>query len=406
MARSNAIARTVIQISVKEIENMNSILSRRLKELTRSEIRNMSVECEKAGGINLSQGICDLGIPPVLSQGVKNAVDMGQNHYTHHEGIPQLRQAIAQKLSHYNNLQVDPDKNIVVTCGSTGAFYSACLALLNSGDEVLVFEPFYGYHVYTLQALDIVPVYAKLKPPLWSFELSQLEQLLTPNTKGIIINTPANPSGKIFSRAELELLADFCLQHELLIFTDEIYEYIVYDGRAHISPGSIPSISNRTITISGYSKTFSITGWRIGYSVCQEELSRLIGYASDLVYVCAPAPLQQGVAAAVASLSDAYYNRLCSSYEKKRNILCAGLTEAGLMPYVPQGAYYVLADCSRLKGSTSKEKAMYLLEHTGVAAVPGSAFYHDQEGENLLRFCFAKEEDVLEEACERLQKVI
>lgn len=383
---------------------MNSILSRRLKELTRSEIRNMSVECEKAGGINLSQGICDLGIPPVLSQGVKNAIDVGQNHYTHHEGIPELRQAIAQKLSHYNKLQADPDRNVVVTCGSTGAFYSACLALLNPGDEILVFEPFYGYHVYTLQALDIVPVYAKLKPPLWSFEITQLEQLLTPNTKGIIINTPANPSGKVFSRAELELLADFCLQHELLIFTDEIYEYIVYDGRSHISPGSIPSIAARVITISGYSKTFSITGWRIGYSVCQEELSRLIGYASDLVYVCAPAPLQQGVAAAVAGLSDDYYNKLCSSYEKKRNILCAGLNAAGLMPYVPQGAYYVLADCSRLKGNSSKEKAMSLLEHTGVAAVPGSAFYHDLEGENLLRFCFAKEEDVLEEACERLQK--
>jgi aminotransferase len=364
----------------------------------------MSVECDKAGGINLSQGICDMGIPPVLSQGAKTAFDLGQNHYTHHEGITELRQAIAHKLFHFNKIQADPDENIVVTCGATGAFYSACLALLNPGDEVLIFEPFYGYHVYTLLALDIVPVYAKLKPPLWSIDMNELEGLITSNTKGIIINTPANPSGKVFSKVELELLASFCLQHSLLIFTDEIYEYIVYDGLQHISPGSISGISDRVITISGYSKTFSITGWRIGYSVCQKDLSRPIGYASDLVYVCAPAPLQQGVAAAVEGLTDEYYRQLCSSYERKRDIMCTGLREAELMPYVPQGAYYVLADCSRLPGSTSKEKAMILLEQTGVAAVPGSAFYHDQEGENLLRFCFAKEDDILNMACERLRK--
>ena len=382
---------------------MKNKISKRLSSLTQSEIRIMSIECEKKGGINLSQGICDLPLPPVLADEAKAAIYRGMNHYTRYDGIRELRSAVAHKLLEYNEIQANPDTDIIISSGSTGAFYSACLALLDPGDEVLLFEPFYGYHEYTLLALDIVPVFAKLTPPLWSFEPDKIESLITSRTKGIMINTPANPSGKVFSREELNQLADLCIRHNLLIFTDEIYEYIVYDGLPHISPGSLDSIKDRVITISGYSKTFSITGWRIGYSVCKEELARSIGYASDLVYVCAPSPLQVGVSQAITMLPPEFYQSLSSKYQGKRNLICSAMEDVSLTPFVPQGAYYVLADVSSIPGKTSKEKAIFLLDKTGLAVVPGDAFYHDNGGENLVRLCFAKEDKVLEEVCERLQ---
>ncbi len=377
--------------------------SGRIRELTRSEIRIMSVECEKVGGINLSQGVCDLPLPPVLAGEAKAAIDGGQNHYTRFDGTDALRKAVAKKLAGYNKITVCPETEVIVTAGATGAFYSACLALLNPGDEVILFEPFYGYHEYTLLALGIVPLYARLTPPDWCLDPEAVERLITPRTRGIMVNTPANPSGKVFSRKELELLAELCKRHDLLLFTDEIYEYIVYDGRTHLSPGAIDGIRDRAVTISGCSKTFSITGWRIGYAACCEELATSIGCASDLVYVCAPSPLQEGVSKAMEELPERFYTALREGYERKRNVVCAALSQAGLPPYIPQGAYYVLADVSRLPGATAKEKAMYILNKTGVATVPGDAFYRHGGGENLVRLCFAKEDGVLAEACERLQ---
>ena len=384
---------------------MEGNISQRLRHLTCLEIRDMSIACEKIGGINLSQGICDLPLPPILSAAAKTALDHGLNHYTRYDGLYDLREAISEKLLRYNSIQADPQKEIIVTAGSTGAFYCACLALLNPGGEVILFEPFYGYHEYTLLALDITPVYATLTPPHWGFNAAELENLITKKTKGILINTPANPCGKVFSRQELEVLADICTRHHLFIFTDEIYEYILYDGLSHSSPGSFPNAKDRVITISGYSKTFSVTGWRIGYCACNEEFARQIGYAHDLVYVCAPSPLQAAVGNAVHTLPDSFYHSLGTAYEQKRNVLCQALREASLPPYVPQGAYYVLADASAVPGVTSKEKAMYLLDKTGVAAVPGDAFYHREGGKDLLRFCFAKDDQVLAEACERLQRI-
>lgn len=385
---------------------MNSLgNNKRLRNLSRSEIRIMSIECEKVKGINLSQGICDLPIPFVLASSAQNAIVSGINHYTKYDGLSELKQSIANKLLTYNNMNVNYETDIIITSGATGAFYSACLGLLNPGDEVILFEPFYGYHEYTLLALDLVPVYVELKPPLWTFDPNIIEDLITNKTKGIMINTPANPSGKIFSKKELEQLSDICASHDLLIFTDEIYEYIKYDGLSHISPGSIESMKNKVITISGYSKTFSITGWRIGYSVCQEDLAYKIGCASDLVYVCAPSPLQSGVSEAINTLPDSFYLSLSDKFEKKRNMICDALNETGLTPYIPQGAYYVLADASKLYGNSSKEKSMYLLNKTGVAVVPGHSFYHNDNGDELIRICFAKDDSELEEACERLQKI-
>ncbi|SDN66818.1 pyridoxal phosphate-dependent aminotransferase [Acetanaerobacterium elongatum] len=379
--------------------------SDRIKALTRSEIRIMSVECEKAGGINLSQGVCDLPLPPVLAQEAKAGIDNGQNHYTRFDGTEELRRAIAGKLAHYNQITVNPETGVVVTAGATGAFYSACLALLNPGDEVILFEPFYGYHEYTLLALGVVPLYARLSPPGWYFDPEAVEHLITPRTRGILVNTPANPSGKVFTLYELRQLSDICTRHNLLMFTDEIYEYIVYDGRVHLSPAAVDGMESRTVIVSGYSKTFSITGWRIGYCACSEELAAPIGCASDLVYVCAPSPLQEGVSKAILALPDSYYENLRAGYERRRNLVCKALAEVGLTPCTPQGAYYVLADVSRIPGQNSKEKAMAILQRTGVATVPGEAFYHNGGGDNLVRLCYAKSDDILYEACERLQKL-
>jgi aminotransferase len=383
----------------------NLSLSRRSGFVIQSEIRAMSIECDKIGGINLSQGICDVPVPTPVRTGAKNAIDDGINQYTRYDGIDELRQVIAKKVKDYNKIDADADKNIVVSGGSTGSFFCSCMSLLDRGDEVILFEPYYGYHLQTLLATDNVPLYAKLSPPDWTFDIDELERLITPKTRGIMINTPANPCGKVFTREELNTLAEFCIKHDLFVFTDEIYEYFLYDGNKHISPGSLEQIADRTITISGYSKTFSITGWRVGYSVSDEKWTQRIGFMNDLIYVCSPAPLQMGVAKGIKDLPNSYYENLCDDYLKKRNQTCDTLEEVGLHPYIPQGAYYVLADNSILKGTTSKEKAMYLLQKTGVATVPGEAFYNDDSGERLIRFCFAKSDNDIDRACESLKKL-
>ncbi|PIP81570.1 MAG: aminotransferase [Elusimicrobia bacterium CG_4_9_14_3_um_filter_62_55] len=380
-----------------------STLASRCETLTQSEIRAMSIECERLGGVNLSQGVCDMPLPRPLIDAAAAAIADGPNSYTRYDGIAELREAIAKKLLSFNGVEADPEGEIVVSAGATGAFYCACLALLDPGDEVILFEPYYGYHVTTLRAVGAVPRFVRMSPGDWSFDPEALAAACSTRTKAIMINTPANPSGKIWSRAELEGLAEFARSRDLVVFTDEIYEYIAYDSVEHVSPASLPGLKDRTVTISGYSKTFSITGWRIGYAACRPDWAKMIGYMNDLVYVCAPAPLQKGVAVALGALDESYYRELGLELTAKRGVLCAALERAGLRPHVPQGAYYVLADVSRLPGRTGKERAMHLLETTGVASVPGEAFYHKPEdGYGLARFCFAKTDKELEEACRRL----
>ncbi len=337
-------------------------IGKRTDSIVQSEIRNMSIECDRAGGINLSQGICDLPVPEPVRQGAHDAIEAGVNQYTRYDGLAELRAAIAEKLVSYNRIPADPAKNITVSSGSTGALYSAGLALMNPGDEVILFEPYYGYHLNTILALDLVPRYVRLTPPHWTFDAADLEAVVTPRTRAIMICTPSNPCGKVMTCEELEFLGNFAIKHNIFVFTDEIYEYFVYDGREHISPASLECIRDRTISISGYSKTFSITGWRIGYAHCDERWTQMIGYVNDLVYVCAPAPLQLGVARGIRELPHAYYEQLCQTYAHKRAMICTTLEECGITPYPPQGAYYVLADVSRLPGGTSKEKAHVFAE--------------------------------------------
>jgi aminotransferase len=241
-----------------------------------------------------------------------------------------------------------------------------------------------------------------MQPPAWTYSLTQLEQLVTSRTKAIIVNSPGNPSGKVFSRTELEALAEFSCRHDLFVLTDEIYEYFLYDGRRHVSMASLPNMAERTVTIGGYSKTFSVTGWRIGYSVAAQTWTRAIGAMNDLLYVCAPAPLQMGVARGIRDLPDDFYGSLARDYQHKRDRFCSALAKAGLTPSIPEGAYYVLADVSRLPGDSGKARAMYLLKKTGVAGVPGEAFIPGVAGANVIRFSYAKTDLDLDEACRRL----
>jgi len=381
---------------------MSLSLSRRAALTVQSEIRVMSLECENVKGINLAQGVCDTEVPEPVRAAAKRAIDGGINSYTRAEGLAPLREAIAEKMRRFNGIECDPNTEVIAHSGSTGAFYASCLALLNPGDEVILFEPFYGYHLNTLIAVEAVPAFVTLRAPDWKFTPEDLERAVTPRTRAIMINTPGNPSGKVFTREELEWIAAFAIKHDLFVFTDEIYEYFIYEGQ-HISPATLPGMWERTITISGYSKTFSITGWRVGYTVCHRKWAQAMAYFHDLVYVCAPAPLQIGVAEGIRQLPESFYQEISREYVQKRDQLCGVLKEVGLTPSVPKGAYYVLADAGILGGKTSKEKSMTLLRETGVASVAGSAFYHGGGGENLIRFCFAKTEAELDEACKRLR---
>jgi aminotransferase len=370
----------------------------------RSEIRNMSLECDRLNGINLSQGVCDTEVPAAVARGARDAIREGHNTYTAHTGIVELRDTIARKIRTHYGLEVDAENELVVSAGATGAFYSACMALCDPGDEIVLFEPFYGYHLSTIGATGLKPKFVSMAPPDWTFRMEDLAAAIGPRTRGIMICTPANPSGKVWSEAELRTVGQLAIERGLWIFTDEIYEHFVYGGRRHICPATMPGLRQRTIAISGLSKTLSITGWRIGYSVSDASWATAIGYFSDLIYVCAPAPLQAGVARGLAQMDRAYFDRLSCQYRVKRDKLCSALRAAGMEPYVPQGAYYILANTENIPGRTPKDRAMFLLENAGVASVPGDAFYHARGGENLARFCFAKQDAVLDEACRRLEK--
>lgn len=365
----------------------------------------MTQACAELKGLNMAQGVCDTPVPPLVLEGAERAIRDGYNVYTRFDGLPELRGAIARKLAKYNGITADPETDITISAGATGAFHCACASLLNPGDEVILFEPYYQYHISALLAVEAVPVIVKTPAPEWIATSAQLEEAVTPATKAIIVNSPANPSGRVMTQAELEQIADVACRHDLFVLTDEIYEYFLYDGRRHVSMASLPGMAERTITIGGYSKTFSVTGWRIGYTIAAPVWAKAIGAMNDLLYVCAPAPLQIGVAHGIEALPDAFYTNLARAYQDKRDRFCQVLTAVGLTPSIPKGAYYVLADVSRLPGETGKARAMHLLTQTGVAGVPGEAFFSGPEGANFIRFSYAKTDADLDEACRRLQRL-
>jgi aminotransferase len=290
---------------------------------------------------------------------------------------------------------------VVVTSGATGGFAATCLALFDPGDEIILFEPYYGYHLNMLVVLGFKPKFVPLHAPDWTIDFDALRAAFTPRTKAVVVCTPSNPSGKMFTREELERIGALCREHDAWIFTDEIYEYIVCDGRKHVSVASLESCRDITVTISGFSKTFSITGWRVGYVVAPQRVAGPIGLMNDLLAICAPTPLQWGVARAL-EVPDSYYTDMAASYQKKRDMLAAALQEAGFKPSIPQGSYYMLAEIPG-EFRDSAEAARALLEEARVASVPGMAFFESDTGKRMLRFCYAKDLDALDEACKRIR---
>lgn len=380
-------------------------LSSLAPETFQSEIRAMTAACDRMGGINLAQGVCDTPVPGIVADAAIQAIRDGHNIYTRCDGIDRLRNAVAQKQLREYGLNYDPEREVVITSGATAGLDIAVMALLNEGDEVILFEPLYGYHVNTLKSQRMKPVLVPLAEPDWRLDIDALRKAVTPKTRAILLNTPANPSGKIFSRAELEAVAELVLEHDLFLITDEIYEYFVYDGAQHICPATLPGMRERTIVISGFSKSYSVTGWRVGFVVGDAKWMPALSHFHDLTYVCSPAPFQHGVATGLEQLPRSFYTQIATDHQDKRGRLVSALQAAGLDPAIPQGAYYILANASRLPGRNAAEKARGLMAATGVASVAGSAFFRPGRGEDQLRFCFAKKDADLDEACARLRKV-
>ncbi|HTE06702.1 MAG TPA: aminotransferase class I/II-fold pyridoxal phosphate-dependent enzyme [Planctomycetota bacterium] len=379
--------------------------ARRIRGLAQSDIRKMSRRCAEVGGVNLGQGICDQPVPGVVKEAAKAAIDADQSIYSKYEGIDALRAAIARKMAAYNGLPCDPDTEVLVTAGSTGGFVAATLSFLGEGDEAILFSPFYGYHLNVLRMAQPTIRSVTLRGADWSFDRDELAAAFGPRTRAIVVNTPCNPCGKVFTREELAFIAELCVKHDCLAITDEIYEYILYDGRRHVSLATLPGMRERTITLSGFSKTYNMTGWRLGYAVAAPELTARMGVVNDLLYICAPTPLQHGVLAAF-DLPPAYYAQLAEDYARKRRLTLAACEAVGLHALPPQGSYYLMVDVRGAGFASDREAADALLARCGVASVPGSSFYMDPaDGRFQLRLCFAKQDEDLARACEGLSKL-
>ncbi len=380
-------------------------LSDRVQNIAQSEIRAMSILCHAKQGLNMAQGICDLEIPTVVKEGAKEAIDNGHNIYTSAYGNLRLRQAIAKKQNDFYEQGVNAD-NILVSSGATGAFYCTAMSLLNEGDEVIVFEPYYGYHVSTLQSLGCKVKFIKTMPPAYAIDFEELQSQITKDTKALLICNPSNPSGKVYTKEELEKIALIINRNDLLLFSDEMYEHFVYDDLEFVSALSVDALKERTVVISGFSKIYSITGWRLGYAISASHVIDAASAVNDLVYVCPAAPLQQGVLKGLEELPKSYYINVAKEHQHKRDRFVSALNEAGLKAEYIKGAYYVLADISSLEGKNDKEKVVSLLEKTGIAAVPARAFYHESDGIHLARFCFSKKEEEIDQAIAGLQRLL
>jgi aminotransferase len=358
------------------------------------------------GGINLGQGVCDLDTPSPLVKGAIASIDGGDRQlYTPYAGLPELRAAIAKKLQRHNGLPYEAH-NVAVCTGSSGAFFAAGMTLVEPGDEVILFEPFYSYHWTTVPLFGARPVAVPLDRDTLACDVAALRRALTKKTRAVVVNTPGNPSGKVWTRAELEQLAAALDGTDVMVLTDEVYEYMCFDGRKHVSPATVPGLAERTLTMNSFSKTFSITGWRIGFLAGPTAVVEKCGIVFDQIEVCAPRPLQRGVQKALEQLPDSYYIDLQTGYEKKRDAFCAALRDAGFTFQVPQGAYYVLADYRAVLGDLEPHPAVLkMIERIGVNAVPGHLFFAKAEGVRCMRFQFAVDWPVLEAAMQRLRSL-
>ncbi len=382
---------------------MPTDVSHKTRQFTESVIREMTRRALKVGAVNLAQGFPDFAAPVELKEAAKRAIDEEYNQYAITHGSPNFRRAIADKVRSYNGIACDPDLNVTVTCGATEAMIATMLAIINPGDEVIIFEPFYENYGPDVILAGATPRYVALRDPNFSIDQAELEAAFGPRTKAIVINTPHNPSGKVFTRAELEKIAALCRRHDTLAITDEIYEHIIFGGARHVSIASLPGMAERTVTISGLSKTYSITGWRLAYAIASERLTSAIRKVHDFLTVGAPHPLQEAGAVALR-LPESFYATLTAMYERKRGALYGALMGAGLECTKPDGAYYIIAEIGQLGFADDFAAAAFMLDQVGVAAVPGSSFYHRPElGHHKLRFTFSKSDETIAAAADRLR---
>jgi aspartate/methionine/tyrosine aminotransferase len=390
-------------------------LSDKVSHFTESVIREMTRQAALYGAVNLAQGFPDFAAPAEIKQAARAAIDGDVNQYAITWGAKNLRNAIARQMGVWQRISVDPEKEITVCCGSTEAMISTLLAVCNAGDEVVIFEPFYENYGPDSVLSGARPRFVKLRPPVsngseWTFDEKELRAAFERKTsqgevKAIIVNTPNNPTGKVFSRAELELIRDLCVEFDVLAITDEIYEHILYDGTEHISMASLEGMRERTVTINGMSKTYSVTGWRVGWAVGPEKITNAIRKVHDFLTVGAPAPLQEAGAAALSLPAD-YYARLAEGYRVRRDHLIPALEAAGFKCFRPRGAYYVMTDISGFGFEDDVSFTKYLVKDIGVAAVPGSSFYRDaRDGARQVRFAFCKKVETLDAAAEKLGRL-
>ena len=371
----------------------------RADHFTESVIREMTRLALQHNAINLAQGFPDFACPAELKTAACEAVNEDFNQYAITWGAKDLRDALAARVKDYNHMDYDPEREITVTCGSTEAMMASMLAVIQPGDEVIVPEPFYENYGPDAQISGAVPRYVRLGDD-FSLDEEAWKSAVTKKSRAIILNTPNNPTGKVFSKAELSFIADLCIDHNMVAITDEIYEHILYDGRKHVSIGLLDGMRDRTITIGSFSKTYSVTGWRVGYALAGREITARLRKIHDFLTVGAPAPLQHACVTAL-SLPESYYRELARGYDRKRKILYGGLKKAGFSCQLPEGAYYIFTDIAEF-GMPDVAFARKLVETAGVAAVPGSSFYHEG-GETNLRFTFSKKDETLHEACRRLE---
>ncbi|WP_313949892.1 aminotransferase class I/II-fold pyridoxal phosphate-dependent enzyme [Nostoc sp. FACHB-190] len=388
---------------MREIQRQK--ISAKAQQFTESVIREMTRLAVQYGAVNLAQGFPDFSCPLELKQAAYQAIEADVNQYAITWGDKAFREAITSKVRWYLGLEINPETQITVTCGSTEAMAAVMLATIDPGDEVIVFEPYYENYGPDAILAGATPRYITLHPPDWRFDETQLRQAFNNKTKAIIINTPHNPTGKVFTREELTIIAELCQKWDVLAFTDEIYEHILYDGNQHIALATLPGMEERTITINGLSKTYSVTGWRVGYIVTTPALTGAIRKVHDFLTVGAPAPLQRAGVAAM-QLPPSYYEELAKLYHQKRDNLLSILDQAGIPYFVPQGAYYIFAEIAKFGYKTDIEFTNYLIKEIGVAVVPGSSFFSQPEkGNSFIRFCFSKKTDTLQSAGERLVKL-
>ncbi|WP_322801956.1 pyridoxal phosphate-dependent aminotransferase [Thermoflexus sp.] len=382
-----------------------SRVAERVKHFTESVIREMTRWAQHYGAINLAQGFPDFPAPEALKEAAVQAIREDYNQYAITWGSPRLRAAIAEKYRRFYGMELDPERHITVCCGATECMIATLLALLNPGDEVIIFEPFYENYGPDTWISAAKPVYVPLRPPSWTFDPDELRRAFSNRTRAIILNTPHNPTGHVFSEEELRWIAELCQRYGAYAITDEIYEHIVYDGHRHIPIATLPGMWERTVTISGMSKSYAVTGWRIGWCIAPEDLTDAIRKVHDFLTVGAPAPLQEASAVALRFPMD-YYEQLRADYDRRRHLLVEALEELRFEVWWPQGAYYVMTDFRALGMEDDTAFAMRLVREVGVAVVPGSSFYaHPDRGRTQVRFAFCKREETLREAVARLRRL-